>query len=493
MLASAMLGLALTQRPAPDVFQVAFDTADGQFLIEVHRDWAPLGAWRFFNLVRAGFYTDVKAFRAVDQFMVQFGISGDPAVSRLYANASILDDPRVQSNTRGSVSFASSGPNTRSTQIFINTVDNEYLDAMNFVPIGRVTAGMAVVDRLYTGYGEAPMAFNAEMLERGNAFLSERFPLLSTVRSASLIGVAPPPPLPHDVFLEASPSAAALRQAPKMPLELLEREHERQLDERQQGAASAARPAMPQQLAQQRMQSQASQQQKQSQYQPPAAAVRLDRATGAPLRSPTEHPEPPQQPQQPAFDRATGAPLKAAPLLPSQPSLPQASTAAATTLHSAQQRSGLAEAGDPNVLKAALEWGSLQAQKKRTQVRGTGLECPSALHIACAKPREGGWERDGKHAAHPPWHESQLPPAANAACDALFGVSFGGMAGSNDPTKPWRRTTAEAPRPFPLCTHNSSLLRTELGRCLLAPATCGFVIAPPTRAVLPRMIAASRA
>ena len=405
-----VLGLALTQRPAPDVFQVAFDTADGQFLIEVHRDWAPLGAWRFFNLVRAGFYTDVKAFRAVDQFMVQFGISGDPAVSRLYANASILDDPRVQSNTRGTVSFASSGPNTRSTQIFINTVDNEYLDAMNFVPIGRVAAGMAVVDRLYTGYGEAPMAFNAEMLERGNAFLSGRFPLLSTIRSASLIGVSPPPPLPHDI-LETSPPADAPRRATKMPLELLEREHRRQLDERQQGAAGAARPAMPQQLMQQRMQSQASQQpqqqqpqqqqqqqqQQQVQYQPPAAVVRLDRATWAPLRSQTEQPEhqQPPQPQQPAFDRATGAPLKA-PLLASQPSLPQAPRAAATTLHSAQQRSGLAEAGDPNVLKAALEWGTLQAQKKRAQVRGANLERPFALPIACAPPRERDW---GKHSA----------------------------------------------------------------------------------------------
>src|SRR5579883_579201 len=132
---------------APDVFMAKFTTTKGDFVIEVHRDWAPNGADRFYNLVRLGYYDDTRFFRAVDGFMVQFGISGDPAVNAKWQNDGFPDDPVKQSNKRGFVTFAQRNtPNSRSTQVFINTVDNARLDPMRFAPFGQVVQGLEVVD-----------------------------------------------------------------------------------------------------------------------------------------------------------------------------------------------------------------------------------------------------------------------------------------------------------------------------------------------------------
>jgi len=144
---------------APDVFQARFETSKGDFVIEVHRDWSPNGADRFYNLVANGFYDDVRFFRVIDGFMAQFGIHGDSAVAAVWREARIPDDEVLQSNTRGFISYAMGGPNTRTTQVFINFGDNSRLDEMGFPPFGQVVEGMEVVDEIYSGYGEgAPAA-----------------------------------------------------------------------------------------------------------------------------------------------------------------------------------------------------------------------------------------------------------------------------------------------------------------------------------------------
>ena len=132
---------ALTEQ-APATYKAKFDTSKGAFVIEVHRDWAPKGADRFYNLVKNGFFDDTRFFRVVPDFMVQFGINGDPAIQKNWANANIQDDPKSQSNKKGYVTFATRGPNTRTTQIFINFKDNGFLDAQGFAPFGQVVTGM---------------------------------------------------------------------------------------------------------------------------------------------------------------------------------------------------------------------------------------------------------------------------------------------------------------------------------------------------------------
>ena len=170
---------------APDCFVVRVETSAGAFEIEVVRAWAPLGADRFFTLVRAGYYDVSRFFRAVPGKWVQFGIAGDPAVAQAWRGRVIADDPLVQSNTRGFVAFANTGPGTRATQVFVNLADNSAQNDIEagFAPFGRVVAGMAVVDRLYTGYGEGSgggMRAGGQdpMFEQGNAWLDARFPLL---------------------------------------------------------------------------------------------------------------------------------------------------------------------------------------------------------------------------------------------------------------------------------------------------------------------------
>ncbi|MDZ7341939.1 MAG: peptidylprolyl isomerase, partial [candidate division KSB1 bacterium] len=140
---------------APEKFQIKFETSQGDFVIEVYRDWSPHGADRLYYLAKHHFYDGVRFFRVIDGFMAQFGYHGDPAVSRVWMAKPIPDDPVKQSNLRGFVTFAKSAlPNSRTTQLFINYGDNSRLDPMGFAPVGKVIAGMEVVDRLYSGYGE---------------------------------------------------------------------------------------------------------------------------------------------------------------------------------------------------------------------------------------------------------------------------------------------------------------------------------------------------
>jgi cyclophilin family peptidyl-prolyl cis-trans isomerase len=176
---------------APDRFRVRLETTKGPFVIEVTRAWAPRGADRFYNLVRVGYYDDVAFFRVIENFMVQFGINGDPAVNAAWRQARITDDPVTQSNKRGMVTYAMAGPDTRTTQLFINFRDNAGLDGQGFAPFGRVVEGLSVVDSLYAGYGEgAPSGMGPEQGRaqgEGNAYLKGRFPKLDFVKTARIV------------------------------------------------------------------------------------------------------------------------------------------------------------------------------------------------------------------------------------------------------------------------------------------------------------------
>ena len=175
---------------APAVYKAKFDTSKGAFVIEVHRDWAPNGADRFYNLVKNGFYNDARFFRVMDGFMVQFGINGNPNISAVWQKANIEDDPVKQSNARGTITFATAGPNTRTTQVFINFGDNAGLDGRGFSPFGKVVSGMDVVDSLYSGYGEgAPEGHGPNqgiVQSLGNAYLEKAFPKLDYIKTATI-------------------------------------------------------------------------------------------------------------------------------------------------------------------------------------------------------------------------------------------------------------------------------------------------------------------
>lgn len=177
---------------APDVFHARFVTSKGTFVIEVHREWSPNGADRFYNLVSNGFYDDVRFHRVLAGALAQFGIHGDSAVAAAWREQNIEDDPpAAQSNMRGFVSYATHGPNTRSTQVFVNIADNTQLDDRGFTPFGRVIDGMSVVSGLYSGYGEgAPNGRgpNHALIEfNGNSYLKRRFPNLDFVRQATIV------------------------------------------------------------------------------------------------------------------------------------------------------------------------------------------------------------------------------------------------------------------------------------------------------------------
>jgi peptidyl-prolyl cis-trans isomerase A (cyclophilin A) len=171
---------------APNVYGVVFTTTKGSFTVTVHRKWAPRGADRFYNLVHARFYDGDEFFRVVKGFVVQFGISGYPTVSDAWRNATIKDDPVRTSNARGTITFADAGPDTRTTQVFINLASNASLDAQGFSPFGRVTSGMNVVDRLYAGYGEAVTNLQSQIAAVGNSFLRKRFPKLDRIITARI-------------------------------------------------------------------------------------------------------------------------------------------------------------------------------------------------------------------------------------------------------------------------------------------------------------------
>jgi peptidyl-prolyl cis-trans isomerase A (cyclophilin A) len=176
---------------APATFRVKFQTGQGDFVVEAQRDWAPIGVDRFYNLVKNGFYDGTCFFRVISGFMAQFGIHGDPKVAAAWRQERIQDDPVKQSNKRGYISYATAGPGTRTTQLFINYADNSQLDKMGFAPIGRVVEGLAVVDRLYAGYGEgAPQGKGpnqGRIQMEGNDYLTKNFPQLDCITKATIV------------------------------------------------------------------------------------------------------------------------------------------------------------------------------------------------------------------------------------------------------------------------------------------------------------------
>ncbi|MFY9754823.1 MAG: peptidylprolyl isomerase [Pseudolabrys sp.] len=181
---------AVLNEQAPAAYKVKFDTSKGPFVVEVTRAWAPKGADRFYNLVKSGFYDNVRFFRVISGFMVQFGINGDPGVMARWRTAQIGDDPVTQSNKRGTVTFAMAGPNTRTSQVFINFADNANLDGMGFSPFGRIVSGMNVVDALNAEYGEgAPRGRGPDqsrLQSEGNTYLMKDFPRMDYVKKATI-------------------------------------------------------------------------------------------------------------------------------------------------------------------------------------------------------------------------------------------------------------------------------------------------------------------
>ena len=183
---------ALTEQ-APATFRANFDTSAGSFVVEVHREWAPIGADRFYNLVRNGFYDDIRFYRVIPKFMAQFGIHGNPTISSAWRKAPPLkDEPPKQSNKRGFVSYANAGANTRSTILFINYRDNSNLDKLpGFAPFGQVVSGMEVVDKIHGGYGESQdgggKGPRQSLIEQqGNVYLAKEFPRLDFIKAATI-------------------------------------------------------------------------------------------------------------------------------------------------------------------------------------------------------------------------------------------------------------------------------------------------------------------
>ncbi len=176
---------------APPRFAVEFETTAGDVLVEVHREWAPMGADRFYNLVRAGYYDDTRIHRVVPGFMAQFGIHGDPYVNYVWRDESLPDDPVLQSNLRGRLTFAQAGPHSRTTEVFVSLTDNASLDEEGFAPFGEVVEGMDVVDAFHAGYGDGPPRgdgpYGAMAQARGNEYLDEEFPELTTIVRATIV------------------------------------------------------------------------------------------------------------------------------------------------------------------------------------------------------------------------------------------------------------------------------------------------------------------
>jgi peptidyl-prolyl cis-trans isomerase A (cyclophilin A) len=181
----SLLNPATLKAQAPDAYKVKFTTTKGVFVVQVTRAWAPLGADRFYNLVKNGFFDGAGFFRIVPGFVVQFGLSADPAVNKAWKTATIPDDPVTQTNRRGYLTFATAGPNTRTTQLFINLVDNARLDSMGFSPFGEVSEGMDVVDKLNSEYDEQPNQGQIEA--EGRSYLEKNFPRLDIVKTAAVL------------------------------------------------------------------------------------------------------------------------------------------------------------------------------------------------------------------------------------------------------------------------------------------------------------------
>jgi peptidyl-prolyl cis-trans isomerase A (cyclophilin A) len=198
----ALLRPALLKDKAPDVYKVKFTTTRGEFTLVVTRAWAPLGADRFYNLVKHHYYDNASVFRVVPSFVAQFGISSYPAVTAAWEKTEIKDDPVTQSNKKGYVTFATAGPNTRTTQVFINLKDNAGLDSRGFAPFGTIDAeGMKVVDMFYDQYGDSAGIDQGQIEKQGKAYLDKSFPKLDTIKAAV---ITDPPP-------SATPASAAKR------------------------------------------------------------------------------------------------------------------------------------------------------------------------------------------------------------------------------------------------------------------------------------------
>ncbi|MGB7310652.1 MAG: peptidylprolyl isomerase [Candidatus Acidiferrales bacterium] len=183
-----LLHPATLKAKAPDVYDVKFVTTKGDFTVQVSRAWAPIGADRFYNLVKHGFFTGAPFFRVVPGFIIQFGLTPDPAVNRAWQNATIKDDPVTQSNKPGYLVFATAGPNTRTTQLFINFGNNNFLDGQGFAPFGQVIEGMDVVKNLYSGYGERPD--QGAITSQGKAYIEKSFPNIDSIKSATVVPAA---------------------------------------------------------------------------------------------------------------------------------------------------------------------------------------------------------------------------------------------------------------------------------------------------------------
>jgi len=201
----SLLNPASLKATAPAVYKAKFSTTTGDFVLEVHRDWAPIGADRFYNLVKYGYFTNASFFRVVPGFVVQFGLNADPAVNKVWHDARIQDDPVVQSNKRGYLVFATAGPNTRTTQLFINYVDNQRLDGMGFAPFGMVVDGMNVLDKIFPAYGEKPR--QDLIVDQGDAYLKANFPDMDKIKLATIVpAVAPAKPAAAGAKPAAKPS-----------------------------------------------------------------------------------------------------------------------------------------------------------------------------------------------------------------------------------------------------------------------------------------------
>ena len=187
----SLMNPAAFKETAPETYNVKFDTSAGEFVIKVTRAWAPNGADRFYNLVKNGFYDEARFFRAVPNFMVQFGINGNPTVAKIWQTARIPPDKVTQSNKKGFITFAMGAtPDTRTTQVFINFRNNTNLDGMGFAPFGEVVSGIENVDKIYTGYGEAAPRGSgppqARVVAEGNAYLTKSFPKMDFIRKATI-------------------------------------------------------------------------------------------------------------------------------------------------------------------------------------------------------------------------------------------------------------------------------------------------------------------
>ena len=176
---------------APETFRVKMTTTKGDVILQVNRGWAPMGADRFYNLVKYGFFTNASFFRVIPGFMAQFGMSARPDVSAVWETARISDDRVLESNKRGTITFATAGPNSRTTQLFINYQDNARLDGDGFTPFGRVIEGMEVVDKFFGGYGDGPPSGagpdQGRLRAQGKAYLDQRFPNLDRIISATIM------------------------------------------------------------------------------------------------------------------------------------------------------------------------------------------------------------------------------------------------------------------------------------------------------------------